>query len=81
MKVVQNQNQEMQNQNQLLLSKISALSSHNNAAGLFDGADRRKMQQKQKKLRESGEKVPLTIRRRQLAFFVSRPLDMPVNRI
>ena len=57
-------------QNQLLLSKISALSSQNsNARGIFDGADRRKLEAKQKKLRENGQKVAPTVRRRQLAFF------------
>ena len=59
-----------ESQNQLLLSKISALSSQNsNAPGIFDGADRRKLEAKQKKLRENGQKVAPTVRRRQLAFF------------
>ena len=62
---------ELQAQNQLLLSKISALSSQNsNAPGIFDGADRRKLEEKHAKLRESGKEVPTTVvRQRQLAFF------------
>ena len=68
---------ELQSQNQLLLSKISALSSQNsNAPGIFDGADRRKRAAKEEKLRESGQTVAPTVRRRQLAFFVSR-LPLP----
>ena len=57
-------------QNQLLLSKISALSSQNsNAPGIFDGADRRKLEAKHEQLRQSGQKVAPTVRHRQLAFF------------
>ena len=64
---------ELQSQNQLLLSKISALSSQNsNAPSIFDGADRRKREAKEEKQRESGQTVAPTVRRRQLAFFVSR---------
>ena len=67
---LQTQTQELQSQNQLLLSKISALSSQNsNAPGIFDGADRRKLEAKYEKLRESGQKVAPAVRRRQLAFF------------
>ena len=74
---LQSQNQLLQSQNQLLLSKISALSSQNsNAPGIFDGADRRKRAAKEEKLRESGQTVAPTVRRRQLAFFVSR-LPLP----
>ena len=62
--------EQLQSQNQVLLSKISALSSQNsNAPGIFDGADRRKLEAKQKKLLENGQKVAPTVRRRQLAFF------------
>ena len=69
--------EELHSQNQLLLSKISALSSQNsNAPGIFDGADRRKRAAKEEKLRESGQTVAPTVRRRQLAFFVSR-LPLP----
>ena len=61
---------DLQSQNQLLLSKISALSSQNsNAPGIFDGADRRKLEAKQEKLRQSGQKVTPAVRQRQLAFF------------
>ena len=57
-------------QNQLLLSKISALSSQNsNAPGIFDGADRRKLESKQEKQRREGQKITPSVRRRQLAFF------------
>ena len=67
---LQSQTQELQSQNQLLLSKISALSSQNsNAPGIFDGADRRKMEAKHEQLRQSGQKVAPTVRHRQLAFF------------
>ena len=67
---LQTQTQELQSQNQLLLSKISALSSQNsNAPGIFDGADRRKMEAKHEQLRQSGQKVAPTVRHRQLAFF------------
>ena len=72
---LQSQTQELQSQNQLLLSKISALSSQNsNAPGILDGADRRKLKQKQDQLRQSGQKVPSAVRQRQLAFFGSRQL-------
>ena len=62
--------EDIQSQNQLLLSKISALSSQNsNAPGIFDGADRRKTEAKHEQLRQSGQKVAPTVRHRQLAFF------------
>ena len=61
---------DVQSQNQLLLSKISALSSQNsNAPGIFDGADRRKREAKEEKLRQSGQKVTPAVQQRQLAFF------------
>ena len=67
---LQSQIQELESQNQLLLSKISALSSQNsNAPAIFDGADRRKMEAKHEQLRQSGQKVAPTVRHRQLAFF------------
>ena len=75
----QNQNMEnrvqleieaLHDQNQLLLSKISALSSQNsNAPGIFDGADRRKLEAKQAKQRQSGQDVTRAVQQRQLAFF------------
>ena len=56
-------------QNQLLLSKISALSSQNKAPGLFAAADRRKLEERQEKLRRGGQKVAPAVSQRQLAFF------------
>ena len=72
---------DLHSQNQLLLSKISALSSQNtNAPGIFEGADKRKLAQKQAQLRKNGQKVTPGVRRRQLAFFVSLlPPPLPVN--
>ena len=61
--------EDLQSQNQLLLSKISALSSQNsNAIGIFDGADRRKLEAKQEQQRQSGQKVTPAVRQRQRAF-------------
>ena len=56
--------EELHAQNQLLLSKISALSSQNsNAPGIFDGADRRKRE-------ADGKNGPAAgVGQRQLAFF------------
>ena len=72
---------ELHSQNQLLLSKISALSSQNsNAPAIFEGADRRKLEAKQEQLRRSGQKVAKTVHQRQLAFFVSlHPLHLRVS--
>ena len=35
----------------------------------FDGADRRKLEAKEEKLRQSGQEVTRTVQQRQLAFF------------
>ena len=90
--------EDLQSQNQLLLSKISALSSQNSnapgrqscaqigvtsrmALGIFDGADRRKLEARQEKLRASGQKVTRTVRQRQLAFFDMEVSNSPVYQL
>ena len=60
---------EVHAQNQFLLSKISALSSVK-APAIFEGVDRRKLERKQEKLRQSGQSAASAVRQRQLAFFV-----------